>query len=64
MAATVHQVQQLGTHQLLTASLGESGDLPIKAKLPNDVALTESRVWLRLDAPQTLYYRNDERIGR
>jgi len=26
--------------------------------------VTESRVWLRLDAPQTLYYSNDERIGR
>lgn len=64
LAATVHQVQQLGTHQLLTASLGESSDLPIKAKLPNDVAVTGPRVWLRLDAPQTLYYRNDERIGR
>ncbi|MGH1509650.1 ABC transporter ATP-binding protein [Ralstonia solanacearum] len=64
LAATVHQVQQLGTHQLLTASLGESGDLPIKAKLPNDVSVTGPRVWLRLDAPQTLYYRNDERIGR
>ncbi|AMP36365.1 ABC transporter ATP-binding protein [Ralstonia solanacearum] len=64
LAATVHQVQQLGTHQLLTASLGESGDLPIKAKLPNDVAVSASRVWLRVDAPQTLYYCNDERIGR
>ncbi len=64
LAATVHQVQQLGTHQLLTASLGESGDLPIRAKLPNDVAVDASRVWLRVDAPQTLYYCNDERIGR
>jgi len=26
--------------------------------------VTESRVWLRLDAPQTLYYSDDERIGR
>ncbi len=57
-------MQQLGTHQLLTASLGESGDLPIRAKLPNDVAVDASRVWLRVDAPQTLYYCNDERIGR
>ncbi|KJJ95990.1 ABC transporter ATP-binding protein [Burkholderiaceae bacterium 26] len=64
VAANVHQVQQLGTHQLLTASLGEAGGLPIKAKLPNEVGITESRVWLRLDAPQTLYYSNDERIGR
>ncbi len=59
LAATVHQVQQLGTHQLLTASLGESGDLPIKAKLPNEVAVSASRVWLRLDA--VLLQRREDR---
>ena len=68
VAADVHQVQQLGTHQLLTASLGGNGDgtvgLPIKAKLPNEVSVSDARVWLRLDAPQTLYYSDDERIGR
>ncbi|MFA8415202.1 TOBE domain-containing protein, partial [Burkholderia pseudomallei] len=42
VAASVHQVQQLGTHQLLIASLGEGGGLPIKAKLPNEVSVTES----------------------
>lgn len=50
VVANAHQVQQLGTHQLLTATLGEVGGLSTRAKLPNEVNVTESHVWLRLDA--------------
>jgi glycerol transport system ATP-binding protein len=59
--AELVQVQHLGTSQLLTAQFG--GQI-VKARLDADLRLAGSHQWLRLLKPETIFFSNDERIGR
>jgi glycerol transport system ATP-binding protein len=57
--ADILRVQQLGNYQLLTAQC--EGQL-LKAKIEPHVRLTEGPVQLRLAAPETVFFSDDERI--
>ena len=59
--ATVRQVQHLGTTQLVTADFG--GQV-IKAKVDPSVKVSNGSQWLRLVAPEAIFFCDDERIGR
>ena len=59
--ATIRQVQHLGTSQLVTADFG--GQV-IKAKLDPSVKVANGPQWLRLAAPEAIFFSDDERIGR
>jgi len=59
--ATVRQVQHLGTTQLVTADFG--GQI-IKAKVDPSVKVSSGSQWLRLVAPEAIFFCDDERIGR
>ncbi len=61
VSANVVQVQHLGTSQLLTAEFG--GQI-VKARLDASARLDGGRQWLRLAKPETIFFSNDERIGR
>ncbi|EJL91002.1 ATPase component of ABC-type sugar transporter [Herbaspirillum sp. CF444] len=61
VSANVVQVQHLGTSQLLTAEFG--GQI-VKARLDASTRLDGGRQWLRLAKPETIFFSNDERIGR
>lgn len=61
VSANVVQVQHLGTSQLLTAEFG--GQI-VKAKLDASVKLDGGPQWLRLAKAETIFFSNDERIGR
>jgi glycerol transport system ATP-binding protein len=62
VAATVDQVQDIGTHLLVTARLGE---LTLKARLNPDLAAPAvgSDVWLQLLGRHTCFYVNEELVG-
>jgi glycerol transport system ATP-binding protein len=62
VAATVVQVQDVGTHQMLTAQAGES---VIKARLPSDVEVPAagSPVWLKVVDAHTCFYRDEELVA-
>ena len=62
VAATVVQVQDVGTHQMLTARAGES---VIKARLPSDVQVPAagSPVWLKVVDAHTCFYRDEELVA-
>ena len=62
LPATVTQVQDVGTHVMLSASL--SGQI-IKARLPTDVAQLSagSVVWLRVMSEHTCFYKNEEIVA-
>ncbi|WP_438392684.1 ABC transporter ATP-binding protein [Caballeronia sp. DA-9] len=53
--------QSLGNYQLVTAQC--EGQV-IKAKADPHTMLAEGPVWLKLAAPETVFFSNDERIGR
>jgi glycerol transport system ATP-binding protein len=55
------RAQSLGNYQLVTAAC--DGHV-FKAKVEPHVTLNEGPVWLRLAAPETVFFSNDERIGR
>jgi glycerol transport system ATP-binding protein len=61
VAANVRQVQHLGTVQLVTADF--DGQV-IKAKIDPSVKLSIGPQWLRLLAPETIFFCDDERIGQ
>ncbi|AKZ64103.1 ABC transporter ATP-binding protein [Herbaspirillum hiltneri N3] len=61
VSANVVQVQHLGTSQLLTAEFG--GQI-VKARLDASVKLDGGQQWLRLAKAETIFFSNDERIGR
>jgi glycerol transport system ATP-binding protein len=53
--------QNLGNYQLVTADC--DGHV-VKAKTDSQLQLTPGPLWLRLAAPETVYFSRDERIGR
>jgi glycerol transport system ATP-binding protein len=59
--ADILRVQHLGTTQLVTAQF--DGQV-IKAKLDTAIAVQPGPQWLRLVRPETIFFCNDERIGR
>jgi glycerol transport system ATP-binding protein len=61
VSANVVQVQHLGTSQLLTAEFG--GQI-VKARIGASVKLDGGQQWLRLAKAETIFFSNDERIGR
>ncbi len=61
VSANVVQVQHLGTSQLLTAEFG--GQI-VKARLDASTKLSDGQQWLRLAKAETIFFSNDERIGR
>jgi glycerol transport system ATP-binding protein len=61
VSANVVQVQHLGTSQLLTAEFG--GQI-VKARLAASTKLSDGPQWLRLAKAETIFFSNDERIGR
>ncbi|NUU00573.1 ABC transporter ATP-binding protein [Herbaspirillum robiniae] len=61
VSADVTQVQHLGTSQLVTAQFD---GLTVKARVAPSVRVAQGPQWLRLAKPETIYFSNDERIGR
>jgi len=61
LPAQVTQVQDIGTHLLATARVG---DREIKARLSPDVAAPEvgETLWLQVLGPHTCFYRNEELV--
>jgi glycerol transport system ATP-binding protein len=59
--AKLLRAQSLGNYQLVTADC--DGHV-FKAKVEPHVTLAEGPVWLHLAAPETVFFSNDERIGR
>lgn len=59
MACTVERVQDVGTHQLLVARLGER---LLKLRCGADAFLPAAgqTVWVQLQGPHTCYYVNEE----
>jgi glycerol transport system ATP-binding protein len=62
LPAVVVQVQDVGTHQMLTALAGQS---VLKARLHSDarVPAAGEPVWLRVVDAHTCYYRDDELVA-
>ena len=56
--ATVTQVQDVGTHTLLSATVGEEA---VKARLPSgmDLPAIGDAVWLKVLDPHTCYYKDE-----
>ncbi|QDD63460.1 ABC transporter ATP-binding protein [Herbaspirillum seropedicae] len=61
VSAEIIQVQHLGTSQLVTAQLE---GMSVKARLSPEMKIATGNQWLRLAKPETIYFSNDERIGR
>ena len=61
LEAEIAHVQHLGTCQLLS---GTVAGLPVKAKISTDIAASTGRHWLQLVRAETIFFCNDERIGR
>ncbi|WDZ96974.1 ABC transporter ATP-binding protein [Herbaspirillum sp. WKF16] len=61
VSAEVIQVQHLGTSQLVTAQFD---GITVKARVAPAVKVETGQQWLRLAKPETIYFSNDERIGR
>jgi glycerol transport system ATP-binding protein len=61
VGAEVVQVQHLGTSQLVTAQFD---GLTVKARVAPSVKVANGPQWLRLAKPETIYFSNDQRIGR
>ena len=61
VACTVERVQDVGTHQLLVARLGER---LLKLRCGADAALPAvgETVWVQLQGPHTCYYVNEELV--
>ncbi len=62
LAATVAQVQDIGTYQMLTAQVGEH---TLKARFAPEAALPApgQTAWLQVLGPHTCYYRNEELLA-
>ncbi|RZL95542.1 MAG: ABC transporter ATP-binding protein [Variovorax sp.] len=62
LPATVTQVQDVGTHQMLTAQVGEN---TIKARLSSDARVPGAgeAVWLNVVSTHTCYYRDEELVA-
>jgi glycerol transport system ATP-binding protein len=62
LPATVVRAQDIGTHVLLTAQLGEA---TLKARLAPEAVLPAAgqTVWLQLVGPHTCFYKNDELVS-
>ncbi|MGV8892490.1 MAG: ABC transporter ATP-binding protein [Burkholderiaceae bacterium] len=61
LPADIAHVQHLGTCQLLSGTVAGH---PVKAKISTDIAASKGRHWLRLARAETIFFCNDERIGR
>ncbi|AKN64609.1 ABC transporter ATP-binding protein [Herbaspirillum seropedicae] len=61
VSAEITQVQLLGTSQLVTAQFE---GMSVKARLSPEMKIATGNQWLRLAKPETIYFSNDERIGR
>jgi glycerol transport system ATP-binding protein len=61
LEADILNVQHLGTCQLLTGTVAGH---PVKAKINTNIHAEVGRHWLRLVRPETIFFCNDERIGR
>ena len=62
LMAQVAQVQDIGTHQMLSARVGET---TLKARLHSDARVPAGGepVWLKVVGPHTCYYRDEELIA-
>ncbi len=62
LAAAVVRLQDVGTHQMLSARIG---DTVLKARLHSDaqVPVTGEPVWLKVVDAHTCYYRNEELVA-
>jgi glycerol transport system ATP-binding protein len=62
LMATVVQVQDVGTHQMLSAKVGET---LLKARLHSDARVPEAGepVWLKVVDVHTCYYRDEELVA-
>ena len=60
--AVITQSQDVGTHAMLTARLGES---TLKARLAPDAPLPDvgSTVWLRVVGNKSCFYRDEELVA-
>lgn len=61
ISAEVTQVQHLGTSQLVTAQFE---GMSVKARVAPEMKIATGPQWLRLAKPETIYFSNDQRIGR
>ncbi len=61
LEADILNVQHLGTCQLLIGNVAEQ---PVKAKINTNIEVSVGRHWLRMVRPETIFFCNDERIGR
>ncbi len=61
VSVEVTQVQHLGTSQLVTAQFE---GMSVKARVAPELKIATGAQWLRLAKPETIYFSNDERIGR
>ncbi len=59
--AEITQVQHLGTSQLVTAQVE---GMSIKARVAPETRVAVGPQWLSLAGAQTIYFSNDQRIGR
>ncbi|MBU1361591.1 MAG: ABC transporter ATP-binding protein, partial [Gammaproteobacteria bacterium] len=59
LPATLRQVQDVGTHLMLSASVGDS---LVKARLPSDAQVPPigELIWIKVVGAHTCYYRNEE----
>jgi len=62
LEAQVQQVQDVGTHQMLSARVGEA---VLKARMASDVPLPAAGepVWLQVLGTHTCYYRDEELVA-
>ncbi|MCI1026041.1 ABC transporter ATP-binding protein, partial [Pseudomonas putida] len=61
VSAEITQVQHLGTSQLVTAQVV---GMSVKVHVAPELMIATGAHWLRLAKPETIYFSNDERIGR
>lgn len=61
VSAEVVQVQHLGTSQLVTAQVE---GISIKARVAPEMKVATGAQWLSLARAETIYFSNDQRIGR
>ncbi len=61
VSAEITQVQHLGTSQLVTAQVE---GVSIKARVAPETRVATGAQWLNLAGAQTIYFSNDQRIGR
>jgi glycerol transport system ATP-binding protein len=64
LRVTVKKAQDIGTHWLLTAQIGDDAMQVIRARLGSSTAAPKAgdAVWLRIVGPHTCFYGADERL--